>query len=193
MRQMRRSGGVSVLCADHFKTKYIAALSNCSETIESCVVELEYNGEKFIILAVYRPHSGTVEDFNTNIDSMLQSAAVRGKSVIVLGDMNVDLLKYNSPHVVAFRDTMQSYSFFPIITKATRFPPPSSLAPPSLLDHIWTNRLGVCTSGIILLDGTDHCSVFVKLPIIQNIENKIKLTFRLHKPINIDNFEREVR
>ena len=90
-------------------------------------------------------------------------------------------------------DTMQSYSFLPIIPKATRFPPPSSLALPSLLDHIWTNRLGVCTSGIILLEGTDHCPVFVKLPIIQSIENKIKLTFRLHNPVNIDHFQREVR
>ena len=88
---MHRSG-LSVLCVDHYKTKYIAALSACSETIESCVVEMEHNEDKFIILAVYRPTSGTVEDFNTVIDSMLQSAAVGEKSVIVLGDMNVDLL-----------------------------------------------------------------------------------------------------
>ena len=34
--------------------------------------------------------------------------------------------------------------------------------------------------------------MLVKLPIVQNIENKIKLTFHLHSPISIDNFESEV-
>ena len=95
---------------------------------------------------------------------MLQSAVQRGKDVILMGDINIDLLKCNSNYVAGFMNTMHSVTFTPVITKATRFPSGNSPGSPSLLDQIWTNRLGIFTGGIILKDTTDHCPIFINIP-----------------------------
>ena len=188
-----RSGGVSVLCCDNLTVSHIPELSRCNNTIESCVVQVECNSDRYIIFAVYRPHSDIIENFNETLYEMLHSDVLRGKSVILMGDMNIDLLKQNLPHVSAFVDIMHSTTFVPAITKATRFPPAGSAIAPSLLDHIWTNRLSIFTSGIICIDNTDHCPAFMKLSIDCPTNRAIKLTFRIHKPDSVDKFRDDVK
>ena len=104
---------------------------------------------------------------------MLHSDVLKSKQVLVLGDINIDLLKSDSPGVAEFANTMQSVSFIPVITKPTRFPAGNSAIAPSLLDHIWVNRFNAFTSGIIVVDSTDHCPVFIKIPIVASISEKI--------------------
>ena len=164
----------------------------CNDTIESCVVQIEYCGDRYIILAVYRPHTDSIENFNKTLYDMLHTDVLRGKAVILAGDMNVDLLKQNLPHISAFVDIMQSTTFLPAITKATRFPPAGSSVAPSLLDHIWINMLCTFKGGIISIDNTDHCPAFVKIPIVSAKNHSIKLSFRIHQPNLIENFKREI-
>ena len=113
--------------------------------------------------------------------------------MVLLGDVNVDLLKHSLPHVSMFVSTMQSMSFLPIITKATRFPPAGSLGAPSLLDHIWLNKFSSYIAGIILIDNTDHCPTFLKLPIAGDNNSKIKLHFRIHNSECMNRFKMEIR
>ena len=192
VRHLGRSGGVSVLCTDGINTKCIQSLTLCNQTIETSVVQIDLDGSSFVVFAVYRPHSDTIENFNDTINAMLHSDVLKGKSLVLIGDINIDLLKYELPHVAAFSNTMQSLSFTPVITKATRFPPPGSDIAPSLLDHIWINKFSSYIAGIILIDNTDHCPAFLKLPIEGNKCSKIKLSFRSHSPDCLAKFEREI-
>ena len=89
-RQAGRGGGVSVFCWDGITTTYIPELSVCNDTIESCVVEIECNKEKFIVFAIYRPHADTIEHFNDRLLEMLHSERLKGRSVVLLGDINID-------------------------------------------------------------------------------------------------------
>ena len=192
VRHLGRSGGVSVLCTDSFNAKCIQSLTLCNQTIETSVVQIDCNGDSFVVFAIYRPHSDTIENFNHAVDAMLHDDILKGKTLVLLGDINVDLLKYSQPHVEAFSNIMHSLSFTPVITKATRFAPPGSDIAPSLLDHIWINKFSSYIGGIILIDNTDHCPAFLKLPINSNNCNKIKLCFRTHSPDCIAKFEREI-
>ena len=77
----------------------------------------------------------------------------------------MDLLCGDSPNVRRLTTCMQSLSFLSKITKATRFPPISvnnvdgrlsRSASPSLIDHMWSNNLSECDSGVLMYDLTDH-------------------------------------
>ena len=124
---------------------------------------------------------------------MLQNAILKGKQVIYVGDVNIDLLKSNSNYIAEFMDAMQSVTFTPVITKATKFPPGALAGTPSLLDQIWIIRLGVFTGGIICIDTTDHCPTFLNIPVATELDDKIKLSFRIHGEDNIVNFKNRVQ
>ena len=128
---------VSVLCTDSINAKCIQSLTLCSQTVETFVVQTDLKGSSFDVLPIYRPHSDTIENFNDTINTMLHCDVLKRKSLVLMGDINIDLLKYDLSHVTTFSNTMQALSFTPVITKVTRFPPAGSDIAPSLLDHIW--------------------------------------------------------
>ena len=191
-RQGRRSGGVSVYANCNMQLKQIVELSVCNPTIETCVAELCAHSENIVVFAVYRPHSDSIDNFSQQLEQMLQSPILDNKQIILLGDINIDLIKHSTQPVSEFINTMQSLSFIPIITKPTRFPPAGSRGEPSLLDHIWVNSLKEYSSGVLCVDVTDHCPVFVNVPIVHKENNKTKITFRTHSPHSIEKFKRDV-
>lgn len=178
VRSNRRSGGVSVFVRQCFSSRKLFDLSFANETIEVCTVDVQIYNQSFIVVGVYRPHSGTVDDFVSQLGSILDSCEVRGRRCIVTGDFNIDLGSDNSP-VNNFVNNMHSCHFIPLITKPTRFPPLQNQLP-SLLDHIWLNQIGNFNSGIILNDFTDHCPTFVQFPVnnIKNSRSTTKISFR---------------
>ena len=191
-RQDRRSGGVSVYAVCDMQLSQIVELSVCNATVETCVAELKAGSETIIIFAVYQSHSDSIDNFNQQLDQMLQSPLINNKSITVLGDINVDLLKHCTQPVTAFINTMQTVSFIPVITKPTRFPPADSGGDPSLLDPIWINSLREYYSGVLCIDITDHCPVFVNIHISHKNNNTVKLTVCIHSQCNIDKFEKDV-
>ena len=192
-REVRRSGGVSVYATSNMHMRQIEELSVCSPTIETCVAELKTASITVIVFAVYRPHSDSIANFNQQQDVMLQSPLIKNKSIILLGDINVDLLKHFTQPVANFVDIMQSLSFIPVITKPTRFPSGERDETPSLLDHIWLNSLTGFSSGVLCTDITDHCPTFVNVPIARREDGLIKLIFRTHSPVNFDNFKDKIK
>ena len=192
IREQGRSGRVSVYIDETMSVRPIIEITLCNDCIETCVVEVSSSTETFVVLAVYRPHSGTVELLCQQLDEIIQSPQLNSKSIILLGDINADLLKQNDQNIVNFMTLMHSFNFLPLITKATRFPPPGADSSPSLLDHIWSNSFTQFSSGIITSDITDHCPTFLILPRIKNVNEKIKITFREHADYAIELFGRRV-
>ena len=78
--------------------------------------------------------------------------------MLILGDVNIDFLKYNKDAQTSeYLDMLFDLGFMPVITKATRVTYHTS----SLIDHIYTNTAGkVIKSGVCLADISDHLPVF---------------------------------
>ena len=69
---------------------------------------------------------------------------------VIMGDMNIDLLKCNCHNKTnEYLDNLFSYGFIPTISKPTRVTRSSA----TLIDHIYTNDITLrYTSGIIITD-----------------------------------------
>ena len=69
-------------------------LSN--NVIESCVIDFSCPGSKFVIFAIYRPHSGNHEKFISVLIDLLNDTLLHGKKIILLGDFNINILDDDS-------------------------------------------------------------------------------------------------
>ena len=78
----------------------------------------------------------------------------------MLGDLNIDLLKYEEHRLTSsFVDKLYSNNVFPLITKPTRVTQTTA----TLIDHVLTNIFdiwGKHRQGILCIDMTDHYAVF---------------------------------
>ena len=93
----------------------------------------------------------------------------------IMGDMNIDLLKYHS-HQQTERhlDMIYSLDLLPVITKPTRMTNHTA----TLIDHIYTNSVNRLTSGIITVDISDHLPVFCMVDTPLQKQNRQNTYFR---------------
>ena len=66
---------------------------------ESIFVEItSHNGKNLVIGTIYRPNTYPKADldiFTHTINELMESLAKENKEIYIMGDMNIDLLKYN--------------------------------------------------------------------------------------------------
>lgn len=153
------AGGVSIFVDNNIVARKIPSLSFFNETIEICSVEIKIVDRVIILLGIYRPHSDSIENFNSLLGNLLNMGILKNKFIIIMGDLNICLLKDNQPNL-NFMNLLFSHHFTPLITKATRFPQRENEVP-SCLDHIWINKFHSNVAGIIDADISDHLPTFV--------------------------------
>ena len=194
IRSFRNSGGISIYTHNSYNSKKIPELCYISENIEICTVEVKLGNDSMYVIGIYRPHSGTVDGFIHEIETVLCSPIISNRRCCLSGDFNINLILENS-NTNRFIECLHSYHFYPVITKPTRFPP-NNLCPPSLLDHIWYNSLNINFSGILSYDLTDHCPTFLQLPFLNSNSNKeksnVKITFRVNNQTNRNIFRQAI-
>ena len=173
-------------------SELIQELSYISESIEVCTVKISSENSQFILCGVYRPHSGTIENFSTLLENILESPILNGVDCLIGGDFNVDISSRGGG-VDIFIDMMRSHHFLQTINDATR--PSLNGSTPSLLDHIWINNISNYNSGIVKSGISDHHTTFILLPFNckSNLDEKIKISFRDCSPENQLNFEQKIR
>ena len=178
VRSDRRSGGSSVYVHNTINSRKLSNFCVINNSIEICSVEILINREPMHIVAVYRPHSGTIENFTDEFETVIQTS--RNSRWCLAGDFNLDLMKQNN-EILRFVNMLHTYHFFPAINQPTRFSP-NDVNISSLLDQIWTNSLSILCSGILSFDQTDHCPTFIQIPININIKTneKIEISFRVN-------------
>ena len=96
--------------------------------------------------------------FTQELKNMITSLSNRKQHTYIVGDVNINFLKYDE-HVNTedYLNMLYSNNFIPLITKPTRLTAHSS----TLLDHIYTNApIQNTTFGIALADVSDHLPVF---------------------------------
>jgi hypothetical protein len=158
---------------------------------ESIVVEISpVSGKKIIVGVIYRPNTAPRADmdiFTTTLHGILDQINMEHKLGVIMGDMNVDLLKYSSHDATdIYVDGIFSRGFIPRILKPTRITHTSA----TLIDHIITNDITYSsTSGIIINDVADHFATFyISTSTLYNTKSEIKQN-RLITEQNIATFK----
>ena len=177
------AGGISLFISNSICSNKIETLSFSNNTIEICTVEINFGDVNITIIGVYRPHSDTVLNFNSCFSEILNNNILRSKFCVIMGDFNICLLK-DCESNLNFMNILYEKHFTPLISKATRFLPVQGETP-SLLDHIWINKLKPNVAGILDIDVTDHLPTFVRIYFDNvNLNDKIKIQFRITNDAN---------
>ena len=131
---------------------------------EACFVEIECKapGQNPIFGALYRHPGYYARDFCTYLGEFLETFAVNGTKLTILGDINIDLNKTN---VISneYINTLSSLGFTTLINQPTRIfqYEGSDNVSCSTIDHLITNNSSAFTkTGILIADVSDHLPIF---------------------------------
>ena len=128
--------------------------------VESCWAQIIVNNNKpnIILGCIYRHPSANMPGFTQELKNIIKSLIKRKQHVYIIGDVNINFLKYNEhANTEDYLNMLYSNNFLPLITKPNRLTDHSS----TLIDHIYTNApIQNTTSGIALADISDHLPVF---------------------------------
>ena len=152
---------------------------------ESLFVEIEIPNQHNIISGVIYRHPKTqlrsMLDFVHNTVDRINK---ENKYCLLLGDFNIDLLKFDShPGSEEFTNTLGSFSFHPQILKPTRITHHSA----TLIDNIFFNSLEHHTiSGNILSGITDHLPNFIIINKFSALPKNVKIYKRDYSNLDKD-------
>jgi len=141
-------GGVGIFVKSSLKFTVNPILSVFHDRIFECiVVEVSLQaGRKIIVGSAYRPGTKhprmSITDqnsiFSDLFSNLISTLADSSLPVYLLGDLNIDVLKYNKCAMATdYIDTLFSFGFIQIITKPTRCTGNSA----TLIDHCITNNV----------------------------------------------------
>ncbi len=163
-REDGHRGGVGLFIKDTLQYKIRDEIGVFIPHIfESLFIEIVNKTERNVIVGViYRPNTephADIDIFSSNMEDIMDIIhREHNKTSIILGDMNVCLLKFQT-HAKTnnYLDSIFSHGFLPIISKPTRV----TTSTATLLDHIYTNDItSSYNSGIIINDIADHFGIF---------------------------------
>ena len=163
--------------------------------IETLFIEVTNIGSKPITLGViYRPNTlpkADLDVFIKTISDLLEMFNNQDRNVILMGDFNIDLLKFDINNKTNdFLNDIFSNGFLPLITKPTRITSHSA----TLIDHIHTNILDrKYTSGIIITDIADHFGIYSIFHLKINKSKSQTKYVRVFKSSNVTNFKESLR
>ena len=163
-RKQCRGGGVSFYIRNDLKYMSRYDLEYFDGEMESLFIEIDKNvfnlSLDVVVAVIYGMPNTFMEIFNDRMSDIMNIVQRERKSCYFLGDLNIDLLRYESHQsTAAFLDTLYSYNVFPLITKPTRVTRESV----TLTDHVLTNNFDINSKhvqGILCTSISDHYAVF---------------------------------
>ena len=154
--------------------------------------------KSLIIGNVYRSPSRQPQKFIDLLDNVLQQIdRHKNKHILLLGDFNIDLIKYdNDINSQKLIDTTTNYGFVQTISRPTRITDHSA----TLIDHIFSNNLNkIISSSVITHDLSDHLATLATISLDTNFDytqwresgrvNSDKCEFRMFNEANHQKFK----
>ena len=163
--------------------------------IESVFIEIiNRKGKNTIVECMYRHPCMEVTEFNdVFLQNILEKLSYENKEIIIMGDFNIDILKYDTNGDSAmFLDNMYKNLLLPYIISPTRVTPRSQ----TLIDNIFSNIIEKdIISGNITTIISDHYMQFVLFKNKTKSKTNIKKAkfARNYKSLNKDLFEYDLR
>ena len=182
-------GGVGTYINEKLNCTVIERTSN--DAFQALWIEIHFETTKSIVCGiVYRQHN-TQNSFLSYFDESLENYS-NGKSVYILGDFNLDLLKSETCNYSHnFLLSLQSCNFLPTIDKPTRVHRSSA----TLIDNIFTNEPDQhILSGNIISDISDHFTQFciISSPSLKSVHYKYKKKMRSFSNFSEECFLKEL-
>ena len=179
-------GGVALLIRDDLHYIDRPDLNVFIPTIfESLFITLQQHN--LTIGVIYKTPDSDAAQFLSQYERTLNQLIENKDRYTLLGDFNIDLLKFNSSGIVAdFVDATFSRACIPLITIPTRVDVISGSA--SCLDNIITNTIEPpLETGVVIEDISDHYLVFYSVPNKLTSKQRVcqKATFRNFSKNNI--------
>src|SRR3989441_996634 len=196
-------GGVGVYINKSFTVTERTDLKlNCStqdNMAESIFVEACRDGRHYLIGTIYRHPNCSIPKFSLSLETLLFSSIFPLKTdCFLIGDLNFDLLKYDTQADIArLIDILINYSFIPCSTLPTRITDTSA----TLIDHIYYRpgsnikniSLEKIFTGNLTIDISDHLANFIILPTSSNKSLATLRPFiRLFSDVNKNSFQDEL-
>ncbi len=200
LRNNSQGGGVGIYLKNGIKgTIDIKTSIFCEKVFESLVMEITFNKNKIIVGSLYRPgtkhpHMTLTEQNNLFLEllsSCLCDLSTLGASVFLVGDLNIDVLKYdNSSFVKEYIDLLFSNGFLQTITRPTRCTTKSA----SLIDHCITNaKLNNFSSNILTEKISDHFPILISANNTNHNISRPNRVFRDFSETNMQKFKQNLR
>ena len=131
--------------------------------LETIFVEIIFPKKSNIIVGcIYKHPCMSVTEFNDIISPVLQQISTENKTIILLGDFNIDLIKCSTDNNTSeFFNLVSSYNLLPYITLPTRITDRSQ----TLIDNIFSNSTSTqIISGNLTSTVSDHLPQFFIYP-----------------------------
>lgn len=196
-RHDRAGGGASLFIDSKLQYQNRSDLKLDCIDCDSVFVEFRNQLENIVVGIIYKPEYVNFERFLSQLDIVVNTICKEKKRCYLMGDFNLDLLKYESrPQVNTFINLLYSNNFYPCIDRPTRIKPNKSNGlSVSLIDNIFTNDVTkTIKSGVIVTDLSDHFPVFT----ITNSNRRYPISSpsviknRQFKPANIQGFKNNI-
>ena len=157
---LSNAGGIGFYIRDHLNFTIQTDLTVTNLDFEVLWVEIIIHGQPNVLCGIiYRHSSGDMDNFVNYISTKVEKIHQEEKLSLIMGDLNIDLLKSNSSSD-NFLNTLGSLFFQHLILQPTRITDHSA----TLIDNIFFNSLGhFLISGNLIYDLTDHLPNFIMI------------------------------
>ena len=190
-------GGTQLFIQEKYKDNYKLKNEYCKSVqgvAESVFIELNSEFRKNVVIGcIYRHHSNLDSFHRLFFDDLLHEidSNEKNKTVILMGDFNIDLLKIEDNNIAKFYDQLSSFGFRPLILQPTRITGSSA----TLIDNIFTNNIETeSIGGNLTTSISDHFSQFSFIDVFGKIKIKKPHKYgRSYKNFNNDEFQNELR
>ena len=123
--------------------------------LETVFVEIIFPKKSNLIVGcIYKHPCMSISEFNDVISPVLQQISLENRTIIILGDFNIDLIKCSTDsNTSEFLNLVSSYNLLPFITLPTRITDRSQ----TLIDNIFSNSTSTqIISGNLTSTVSDH-------------------------------------
>ena len=190
-------GGVGIFVRKSLQCKLRPDLnitSTNNNMIENLWIEISKLNTKYIVGCIYRHPNSSIGEFSKMLEASLCKINRRRLSCILMGDININLLKLSSePAVRDYTNCLISNNFLPCLLIPTRVTSASS----TLIDHIYFFKISHDKSskircGNIICDISDHYPNFFILKNQKYIDMSARPLTRVFSPSNKIEFNAKV-
>ena len=197
---LTQGGGVGMYFKNNLRYKILPEKSIFIDRVfESIFAEVWINKKKVIVGNIYRPavnhptlsSSQQFDQFFDLLSNILNDFSNSNTQVILFGDFNLDVLKYNIIHqVTEYIDLLFSFGFLQLVMKPTRCTAQSA----TLIDHVVTNsKSDIFETAILTSKISDHFPIVFFSSVCTSIPNNKLIKYRDFSDSNVQKFSAAIR
>ena len=181
-RSTMKGGGVGIFISESIsaKAKILEQIEFVEQDFESLVIQIpnvvstpkESSKRDLTVAAIYRqPNGQNYDRFISELEKFLSLTDKRNSQVILAGDFNLDLLKYENHLPTAnYYDLITNHKFIPRIVRPTRIKKQSA----TLIDHLFSKDGKHMISGIVDTELAGNSGYTDHFPVFTILNNKLE-------------------